>query len=163
MTAKLMLSGMSWNSSAYLYLLCIGRPKDFLDVLKGNIPIKPDYIIFIGHGKSGSFIMPELGSDIYEADEPREDISSAEIERHININDTVIISTACTTGCHETAYSFTAGGNRYIAPNGYIEGSSALFFIIRLFYEMLTKKLSLNDAYTLAKATDSEAAMFCLY
>ncbi len=50
----------------------IGRPNDLIDVLSGqDLDQKLDYLILNFHGDEGRFIMPELGEEVYELNEPR--------------------------------------------------------------------------------------------
>lgn len=111
----------------------IGRPKDFMDILAGDIPVVPDYLIISGHGEGGGFQMPVLGREVYCQDEPRGAFGVSEIQKYLKIQNITILSTACTTGCPQTAEVLAGNHNRYLAPDGYIEGDSALFFVVRFF------------------------------
>lgn len=140
----------------------IGRPKDFIDVLSGETPFDPDYIIISCHGDDGKIIMPVLGESVYFENEPRGDFSSEEITQFLNISGKTIISLGCTTGRNAIAAAFSES-NTYIAPQDYIEGNSALFFTIKLFYELTSKQCDIRTAYLAARETDDETRLFCMY
>jgi hypothetical protein len=128
--------------------------------MKGNFYVKPDYIVFVGHGDKKGFIMPELAEDIYEKDEPHKCITAKDIGASNNIQDTCILSTACATGSIEIANEFTKNGNTYIAPSDYVEGSADLLFVTHFFYETITKSTGNKDAYELARNIDSETKFY---
>lgn len=136
----------------------IGRPKDFIDSLSGKLPFDPDCVIISCHGEDGKILMPILGESVYFDDEPRGAFSCKEIERCLKMSDKLIVSTGCTTGENDIGAAFSQRNN-YIAPSGYIEGDSALFFVIRLFYNFVRGK-NINDAFLDTQATDSETEMF---
>lgn len=150
------------NMNYFVCMKNIGRPRDFTDVLVGKLPFDPDCIIISCHGHDGKIIMPALGDSIYETNEPRGDFSAEEIRRFIDISGKVIINLGCTTGSKALADAFSAN-NIYIAPSGYIEGNAALFFTIRLFYELTSRKCDITDSYLSAKETDSESNLFCFW
>lgn len=147
------------------YFVCvknIGRPNDLIDILEGKTPIDPEFIIISCHGDGGKIHMPVLADFVYLENEPRDDFSSKEISQYLKLSEKTIINLGCTTGCDNTAAAFSKR-NIYIAPNGYVEGNAALFFTIRLFYEMTSKQFDINAAFTIARKTDDETRMFCLY
>lgn len=145
-----------------VFMKHIGRPNDFIDVLKGRFPIDPDCIILSCHGKNGNISMPVLADEVYEKKEPRGDFSCKEINKYNTLHGKLIISLGCATGEGETAAAFSKNGNTYIAPGGYIDGKSALFFTVRFFYEISRNKKSIDDAYISASETDSETELFVL-
>ena len=140
----------------------IGRPKDLMEVFAGEIPFDPDCIIISCHGDQGKIIMPVLGESVYYKNEPRGDFSSEEITQFLNISGKVIINLGCTTGRNDIAAVFSAN-NTYIAPRDYIAGNAALFFTIKLFYELASKQCAVEAAYLSARETDDETRLFCLY
>ena len=140
----------------------IGRPNDFISVLRGEMPIDTDFIIFSCHGDDGKFIMPVLGENIYVPDEPKGNLGREDIEKFMHLSGKIILSLGCTTGTPETSRIF-AKNNIYIAPIDYIEGRSALFFAIKFFYEVLQNGKDAKNAYELAKANDAETALFGFY
>ena len=61
----------------------IGRPNDFVSVLKGELVFEPDSIILSCHGDDGEILMPLLGENVYEPNEPRGNMSGTDIERYL--------------------------------------------------------------------------------
>ncbi len=140
----------------------IGRPNDFISVLNGDLSFNPDCIILSCHGEDGEIIMPVLGDDVYEPDEPKGNVSSSDIVKYLTLQSKLILSLGCTTGEKSLAKSFSKQ-NIYIAPDNYIEASSALYFAISFFYEMSKDGARLLDAYKTAKANDKETKMFQIF
>ncbi len=140
----------------------IGRPNDFISVLNGTIPFDPDVIILSGHGEDGTFIMPVLGSSVYTEDEPKGNFSAAEINQYLKLTGKTIVSTCCTTGTATLAAAFSKE-NVYIAPADYIEGNAVLLFMVDLFYQMIQRNLTIEDAWNHARSLDEETALFAFY
>ena len=137
----------------------IGRPNDFAEILSGKLPIDADALIFSCHGDEGAFVMPVLGESVYLDGEVRKNFSAREIKEYLSLENKLILSLGCTTGCREMSEVF-AKRNTYIAPRDYIEGRSALFFAIKFFYELLQNKLSVREAFDVARRTDAETDLF---
>ena len=137
----------------------IGRPNAFIEELNNSDDYK--YIILSGHGDN-KFIMPVLAEDIYEEDEPK-DITSEVIKEKININNKIIISICCNTGTTNIAESFIQKENTYIAPSDFIEGTAALFFVIKFFYEHFVLKKSIVDSYNNSMINDNETRLYKLF
>lgn len=137
----------------------IGRPNDFIEVLNGELPFEADCLIFSCHGENGKIIMPFLGQGVYEEKEPRGNFSFNEVNKHIKLYDKFIISLGCTTGTSEMSNVFSKH-NTYIAPSGYVDGKAALFFSVKLFYEIVQNNKSIDEAYILAKENDTETNLF---
>ena len=149
----------AFGASVYYYP--VGRPSDFLAVLAGNTGFPPaDVTVLSMHGDDGAFLMPILGEDVYEPEEPRGPVGPDLIRKKLRLENTVILSTACTTGREETAAAFRERGNVYAAPSGYAEGSAALMFVVRFLYEYLAKGADLRRAVKYAASADGETAMF---
>lgn len=140
----------------------IGRPNDFLSVLKGNLIFDPDCLILSCHGDEGEIVMPALGESVYESDEPRGNLSASHIEKYLKLQGKLILNMGCTTGQAAIAKAF-AKQNIYIAPNDYIEGSAALYFAISLFYEMSKDGAQLEESFKVARGKDSETELFQLF
>ncbi len=136
----------------------VGRPKDLIDILQGNLVIDADYVIISCHGEGGKIIMPTLAEDVYFPEEPRGNFGPKEVEQYCQIKGKTIISTGCTVGCDEMADVF-AKNNIYIAPTDYIDGKAAIMFMTRLFYE-LGKSKKVTDAFETARKTDDETGLF---
>lgn len=139
----------------------IGRPNDLISVLKGDLPFETDCIILSCHGENGEILMPVLGDDVYEADEPKGNITASDIDKHLKLKDKLILNLGCTTGEKDLAKAFSKK-NTYIASDDYTEGNAALYFAISLFYEM-SKGEEPDKAYKTAKATDSETKFFKIF
>jgi hypothetical protein len=137
----------------------IGRPNHFIEVLEGNIEFDPDYIIISCHGEKGKIKMPVLATNKYTSNEPRNDFSDKEISQHLKITKKIIINTGCMTGTNEMLLAFSHNQNLYFAPKDYIEGNSALFFVINLFYNLVQKE-NIIEAFESAKKYDKETMLF---
>ena len=140
----------------------IGRPNDFVSVLKGELIFEPDCIILSCHGEEGEILMPVLGESVYESDEPRGNISASDIDKYLKLQEKLILNLGCTTGEEAIAKAFSKQ-NTYIAPNDYVEGSAALYFAISLFYELSKVGARLEEAFKIAKATDRETELFQVF
>lgn len=143
----------------------IGRPNDFITILNGEkIYSDVEHLIFCFHGKSGKFEMPKLAKDVYENDEPKGNFGVAELERFVKLRDKLIITTACSLGRKVIANVFLKAGNKaFIGAKGYIEGNSALFFVIQFYYGILTNQLSEKESFSKAILTDNEMKLFKFY
>ncbi|MBE6783975.1 MAG: delta-aminolevulinic acid dehydratase [Ruminococcaceae bacterium] len=139
----------------------IGRPNDLTSVLKGDLPFDADCIILSCHGEDGEIIMPVLGEEVYEPDEPKGNITASDIDKYLKLKDKLILNLGCTTGEKDLAKAFSKK-NTYIASDDYIEGSAALYFAVSLFYEM-SKGTDLDKAYKTSKETDSETKLFKIF
>lgn len=139
----------------------IGRPNDLISVMKGDFLFDPDCIILSCHGENGEIIMPVLGDDVYEADEPRGNFSASDIDKYLKLKNKLILNLGCTTGEKALAKAFSKK-NTYIASDDYTEGNAALYFAISLFYE-LSNGTELDKSYKIAKATDSETKLFKIF
>lgn len=139
----------------------IGRPRDFIDFLSGEIYIPSDFIIFAFHGQNGKFAMPELPEDIYFADEPRGNFGTEEIARFCSIEAPVVVNMGCSMGTASLAKAFLNNTCKvYIGANDYPDAVSAAFFVLRLFYENLQNKQPLKEAFRLARETDPETRFY---
>lgn len=148
------------ESFVFLVLMkYVGRPKDFIDVLENKIDFDSDYIILSCHGEEGKIIMPTLAHDVYLLDEPKENFSSKEIEKHFKLAGKTIINLGCTTGTSPLMDVFSKNNNIYIAPKDYIEGNSVLFFVVRLFYSLSQNK-TLKEAFEESRKYDEETSLF---
>jgi hypothetical protein len=128
----------------------IGRPNDFMDVLRNNVELEAEYIIISCHGEDGSIVMPKLHESIYLKDEPKHDFSSKEIEKYLKLSNKTIISTGCTTGNQNLMDVFSKNNNTYIAPTDYVDGNSVFIFVANLFY-FLSKKIDVYTSFNKAK------------
>lgn len=150
---------------ARVFTYWIGRPNDFISVLSGeDIYPGTDIIILCFHGDEGSFIMPELGEDVYEAGEPQHDFGPGEIMRFAKLDGKTVIGNGCTLGDPALAKAFLDRGcQTYIGPDDYPDGNAALMFLLRFFYEMIQNGKSVREAYQLARSIDDELSMYQIY
>lgn len=150
---------------ARVFMYWIGTPTDYIDVLSGkDLFPDTDLVILNFHGDEGSFVMPELGEDVYEEGEPKGDFGPAEIRSFANLGGRTVIGNGCDLGNEELAQAFLDGGcGIYIGPNDYPYGNSTLMFVTRFCYELIQNKRSIHEAYELARATDEDTAMYQIY
>ena len=144
---------------ATVFVKWVGRPKHFMEVLSGELPCMPDYVIISGHGDENGFIMTELGESIYEPDEPRGNFTPKDVEKYLKIK-APVLSTCCATGGKDMMAAFE--GCTYIAPADYVEGNSALIFAIIFFYEIMQNGASVETAFEAARGIDGEAGLFIM-
>lgn len=157
--AEAIRSSLEWFG-ATIITKYIGRPFHFIEVLRGEYLVKPEYILLVGHGDRNGFVMPEISIDLYLEEEPRKYIRVEDVHNNIKISNTCIISTACLSGMYEMADAFKTTGNTYIAPVDYIDGSADLIFVVRLFYEIITNNKSIIDAFNIASNIDLETLSY---
>lgn len=153
------------NFGAQVIPFYIGRPNDLVDILGGKSLYQDiSHIIFSFHGKAGKFVMPILGKEVYENDEPRGSFGAAEIEKFARLDDKIVITTGCTLGKKKLAQAFlNAGCTAFIGATDYIEGNTATFFTVHFYYEILTNQRTAKEAFEIAKKTDNETKLFEFY
>lgn len=154
------------NLGYFVMMYYVGRPNDFRKVLRGEFPFQADCIILSCHGEDGGFVAPILGEDVYEKDEIRGNYMPADVVADLQIKNKLIISLGCTTGQEEMSKAF-GKDNLYIAPVDYVQGGAALFFAVKLFYELKRKENQIKEGsfeqiFKLAKETDDETRLFTL-
>ncbi|WP_188066007.1 delta-aminolevulinic acid dehydratase [Brevibacillus brevis] len=150
---------------ARVFTYWIGRPSDLIDVLNGSdLYPNTDMIILNFHGDEGSLIMPELGEDVYEEGEPKDNFGPDEVRLFAKLDGKIVLGNGCSLGDPKLAKAFLESGcHMYIGPDDYPDGSSALMFALRFFYEVIQNKKSVEEAFRIAKATDEETEMYQLY
>lgn len=150
---------------ARVFTYWIGRPNDLISVLSGeDLYADTDMIILSFHGDEGKLLMPELGESVYEEGEPRGDFGPDEVLRYAKLDGKIVFGNGCSLGDRALAEAFLDRGCRiYIGPDDYPDGSSALMFMLRLFYEMIQNGKSVREAYELASAMDEEVSMYQIY
>lgn len=143
----------------------IGRPSDLMAVLSGeDLYEGTDTILLSFHGDDGRLIMPELGEDVYESDEPRGDFGPDEIRRFAQLSGKTVIANGCTLGDPALAEAFLARGcSIYIGPDDYPDGNDALMFVLRLFYEIVQQGREIKEAFAQAITMSDELSMYRLY
>ncbi len=143
----------------------LGRPNDFLKLLRGEDPLFNGLEIWIlsVHGDEGKFILPELDPSIYQEHEPRHPIGVETLTDKITLNQQLILNTGCTLGSESLAQLFLSGGAKaYIGATDYVEGNAGLLFCIRFLYEWM-KGAELATVFAQAAAVDQETGLFRLY
>jgi hypothetical protein len=150
---------------ARIFTYWIGRPSDFISVLSGeDLYVNTDMIVLNFHGDEGAFIMPELGEEVYEEGEPKDDFGPDEIKRFAMLDGKTVIGNGCSLGEPALAKAFLESGCEiYIGPDDYPDGNDALMFTMRLFYEIIQNQKSVKEAYQLARSMSDELSMFQIY
>ncbi|MFU1795629.1 delta-aminolevulinic acid dehydratase [Paenibacillus azoreducens] len=150
---------------ARVFTYWVGRPSDLMSVLSGeDLYADTDMIILNFHGDEGKLIMPELGEDVYDDEEPRGDFGPDEIKRVTKLDGKIVFGNGCSLGEPALAQAFLDGGcQMYIGPDDYPDGNDALMFILRVFYEMIQNEKDIREAYQLARSMNEEMSMFQLY
>lgn len=143
----------------------IGRPKDLIDVLSGEILYEDmEYIVLCFHGDEGEFIMDELGEDVYEEDEPKGNFGAEEVKRYARLHHRSVINSGCTLGDKALAEAFlSCGAKVYIGSTDYVDGNASLMFLIRLFYGMINHEQPIHHSFEEARLLDDETSTFQLY
>lgn len=81
---------------ARVFTYWIGRPNDFTAILSGeDLYPDTDMIILNFHGDEGTFIMPELGESIYDADELPGNFGPNEISRFTKLDGKIVFANGC--------------------------------------------------------------------
>ncbi|MGG0795789.1 delta-aminolevulinic acid dehydratase [Brevibacillus laterosporus] len=151
---------------ARVFTYWIGRPNDFTAILSGeDLYPNTDMIILNFHGDEGKFIMPELGEDVYDADEVPGNFGPEEISRFARLEGKIVVANGCSLGDPELAKAFLhCGCQTYIGPNDYPDGNATLLFVLRFFYEIIQNKKSIQEAFQVSKAMDDEnMSMYQIY
>ncbi|MBD3860541.1 delta-aminolevulinic acid dehydratase [Bacillus sp. 28A-2] len=143
----------------------IGRPNDLINVLSGRNRRETDYLLLSFHGEEGAFLMPELGQDVYEEEEPKgEAFGADEIKQYASLKGVHVISTGCTLGEKKLADAFLASGAMsYTAPDDYIDGNAAFIFVLTMLYERINNAKTVRAAFDRARSIDEETKLFQLY
>ncbi len=143
----------------------IGRPRDLMEVLSGEVLYDDiNYIVFCFHGDEGEMIMGELAEEVYEENEPRGNFGVTEISKYARLHNKHIFNSGCTLGNRKLAEAFlNSGAKTYIGSVDDVDGNAALMFIIRLFYGLINHKQTITEAFQTAKTIDDETYTFQLY
>lgn len=140
----------------------IGRGDDLVAVLSGeDIYPDTDHLILCCHGHEGKIVMPELGPGVARADEPVGNWGPEEVRRYAKLPPILVLNTGCDLGRPDMVRAFLDSGCRaYVGAADYPEGDAALFFVVRFYYELLTKKCTEREAVELARSQDDQTAMY---
>ena len=142
----------------------IGRPQHLIDILAGKMSCAYDCFVLSCHGDDdGKILMEKLAEHIYFPDEPRGNFGYEEISQYLDLKNTLIISTGCSTGNETLAKAFAKNGNIYIAPAADPEGNSALIYTYLFFYHTCYNEFNIEDAHLKASSIDIETGMFTVF
>ncbi len=132
-----------------------GSRAEALEILRGSIPTFDD-IILSCHGD------PEAGG-ILVPDEPV--ITADELAQVVRLPGKRVLNLGCGLGTAALAAAFlTNGSAAYIGASDDVDGNSALFFALHLYYFMaLPNRKPLAESVELARQHDAECALFQLY
>jgi hypothetical protein len=131
----------------------IGTPGDFLKVLAQG-QSAPSYLLISGHGADGlGFYLGEYGAHIDTSMLSDEHLPPEAIAPVIDLPGCTVISSACATGTEAMANAFinTARLKTYIACSDYPNGSAMLVWLTHFFFSVITKKLTVRDAFERAR------------
>lgn len=143
----------------------IGRPNAFLSALTGE-GLYPEFdtLVLSFHGEEGTFLLPELGEDVYEEGEPRGNIGPEEIRQFASLEGKIVLSTGCETGDSELAQAFLdVGCKAYIAPEEAIDGNAATIFTQLFFYEKYKINGGQKKPFVLLKGLTVKQGIFACF
>ena len=140
-----------------------GGAQHLVDVLSARVPVGDD-LVLSGHGDERGFLLPELAPDLEHQERFHGALTPEDLHGLVDLPGRTIVSLGCVTGRAEIASAFLAGGcSAYIGPSGYPDGSSAVFFAMRLYYHLLHDEMELDGAFELAASTNDETGMYRLF
>jgi hypothetical protein len=129
----------------------VGSRAEAVEILKGNIPTFP-HLILSCHGDEAE------GGCILVPDEPP--LTAHDLRDILHLPGKIVLNLGCATGTPAFAESFRAGRcAAYIAPTDYVQGNSALFFAVHLYY-FLARQQTLEMAIAQARNHDEECGLF---
>lgn len=133
----------------------VGSRAEAIEILKGNLPTF-NHLILSCHGE------PEDDA-ILVPDEPP--IQSPELSEIVHLPGKLVLNLGCGLGTDKMADAFLKNGaEAYIAATDYVDGNSAIFFAIHLYYFMaLPNRKSLAEAVELSRLHDAECGLFKLF
>jgi len=148
-------------------LFICGLDANVWDVLEGKIP-DCDYIIFDCHGYEGKLLFEVMS--IGKAGFQQLTVGSEDVSSRAHLQNSFVISTACTTGTPELANAFFDAGCRgFIGPNGCPHIHVGFLFVLQ-FYRHLLQHIGINnsqfsekEALAAARQFDTDAAMFTVF
>jgi hypothetical protein len=150
-------------------LFICGLDTNVWDVLEGKI-LDCDYIIFDCHGNEGKLLFQVMS--IGEAGFQELSVSAEEIRSRARLQNSFVISLACTTGTQELADAFAAAGSRgFIGPNGCPHVHVGFLFVLQFYRHLLqhigigveNPQFSEKEALEAARQFDADAAMFTIF
>lgn len=147
---RTMLEGFNYRVEVHW----VGSRAEALEIFQGAIPTF-DHVILSCHGD------PEIpGGAILVPDE--DPITATDLSGHVNLPGKTVVNLGCGLGTPELVRAFLEGGcAAYIGASDYVEGNSALFFAIHLYYFLTTPNhLSLGEAIARARSFDAECGLY---
>ncbi len=151
------------NWSVKVNTFWVGQPNHIVELLSGQDE-RANHILFSGHGAETGFELAELATALEEKQLFKRRMTPENIKEHLTFRNNVVLSTACMTGTLPMSQAFFASGaSYYIAPDGYPDGSAALYFTISFYYNLFYGKLSIEESYGKANRHDAETQLFKLY
>lgn len=151
------------NWSVKVNTFWIGQPNHIAELLN-NQNERSKHILLSGHGSEAGFELAELAQEIEKQQLFKRNMSSNDIKKYLSFNDSVVLSTACMTGTPQMGDAFfESGASYYIAPDGYPDGSAALYFVLSFYYNLFYGKLNIEESYDKASGHDTETQLFKLY
>lgn len=142
----------------------VGRPNDFINILNGNA-LYDDIsdIIICAHGEDGAFVMPELGLNICEKEEPRGSFNPDVIKKFGKLSGKTVLTTGCGLGVENMGKAFLKiGCNYFMGAADDVEGDAALIFVQHFYYKIANGE-TIQSAYTFASKIDAQTNLFKLY
>jgi len=151
------------NWSVKVNTFWIGQPNHIAEVLN-NQNERSKHILLSGHGSEAGFELAELSQELEKQQLFKRSMSSNDIKKHLSFDDSVVLSTACMTGTPQISNAFfDSGASYYLAPDGYPDGSAALYFVLSFYYNLFYGKLSIEESHGVASRHDAETQLFKLY
>lgn len=141
----------------------IGNAKKLVSLLNTKENLY-EILILSCHGNERGMLLPELAEELEKTMPYHKTLTATDCSEFLKLQNQVVINTGCCLGNEKFANSFIQqGAKAYIGPETYVEGNAALFFAISFLYFHLCNHLSLQEAFTKAKALDSETSLFSLH
>ncbi len=141
----------------------IGQPGHITELLNGE-QLRSKHLLITGHGNEAGFSLVELGPEVAKQQPFVNTMRPEDVRNYIQLNKSVVVSTACRTGSEAMRTAFLdKGAAYYIAPTDYPDGNSALYYVISFYYHLFCGGLSVTESHEYARATDDETSMFALF
>ncbi|WP_426228055.1 hypothetical protein [Pararhizobium sp. DWP3-4] len=152
----LLIRAILENLGAAVVLHLPGTPGDAIKCLQRQ-ENDPEYIILSGHGDENGFVLGEFISDIDTGMLVDGSLPAGALAGAIRLPAKTVISTACVTGTDAFGEAFLAAGARaYVAPADFPDGAAVPLFLHGLFYELLHRGKTLEEAIETAQSFDRD-------
>lgn len=161
-----MLRALLESLGAVVLLHHPGTPGDILTVLDRS-GTDPSLLILSGHGDDDGFVIEEvaegIGIDLSMLVRP-DRLPPSALAGKVHLPGWTVLSTGCRTGSPAMVDVFrNARAAAYIAAADYPDGSDTILFAIHLFYELIVRKASVEDAWRRAASYGGDSRMFQLH